>query len=199
MCLRTFSLSRVSLSDCSLAVCSRSWALGVTAGPLQHAREGSTNVFSLICGFYQASSRERTRPLSYEASNQSQRSTVQGPRTWRFPSDVHHLHVGTHLQQCPQQLVCLTVEGAGEHFGTSPVSGGKFGNVERRQSGELSVHLLRLLQVDRSVRNVPRPLSFTCRFCVLPKDTSQESKHIFFYLSTFSLLFSFFRCLMQSL
>lgn len=66
------------------------------------------------------------------------------PRTWAFPSDVHHLDVGAHLQQRFQELVGLAVEGAGEHLGTASVSGGKFGHMQRRQSGELSAHLLRL-------------------------------------------------------
>lgn len=64
--------------------------------------------------------------------------------TWRFPGDVHHLDVGTHLQQSLQELVGFAIEGAGEHFGTSSVSGGKFGHVKRRQGGELSAHLLSL-------------------------------------------------------
>lgn len=65
--------------------------------------------------------------------------------TRRSSSDVHHLDVGTHLQQCLQELIGFTVEGAGEHFRTS-VFGGKLGHIERRQRGELSTHLLRLLE-----------------------------------------------------
>lgn len=65
--------------------------------------------------------------------------------TWRFPSNVHHLDVGAHLQQRLQELVGLAVEGAREHLGTASISGGrKFGHMKRRQRGELSAHLLSL-------------------------------------------------------
>lgn len=72
-------------------------------------------------------------------------------RTWRFPSDVHHLYVGAHLQQCFQELVSFAVEGAREHFRLS-ISVGKFGHTKRRQRGELSVQFLRLRQKHVSVK-----------------------------------------------
>lgn len=143
----TFSLARVSLRDCNRAVCSSSWALGVTVAKktTQGCLSNSTRIFPVL--------------------------------TWRLPSDVHHLDIGAHLQKCFQELVRLAIEGAGEHFRMPAIPGGKLGHMKRRQRGELSAHFL----------------SLGGRRCL--------HGILFLFLGgvqTFSLLFSFFSCLMQS-
>lgn len=64
--------------------------------------------------------------------------------TWRFPGDVHHLDVGTHLQEGFQKLVGLAVEGARKHLWAASVFGGQLGHVEGGQRRQLGTHLLRL-------------------------------------------------------
>lgn len=182
VCVCTFSLPRVSLRDCNLAVCSRSWALGVTAGQTKSRKEWRC-FEDLNCGIKKWHWLLTALLL-----------------TWRFPSDIHHLHIGAHLQQSLKQLVGFAIEGAGEHFRTA-VFGGQFGDVKGRQSSQLSAHLLSLTGGKKSQVLLLAWFTFkeTC-MCWLFKEFVQllciRSQR---WVCTFSLLFSFFRCLMQSL
>lgn len=85
------------------------------------------------------------------------------PFTWRFPCDVHHLDVGTHLQQRLQELVGLAVEGAREHFRAASIPGRQFGHMKRRQRGELSAHLLSLGEKPCHRQNLQLDATW-CRF-----------------------------------